>query len=282
MERRHEVVRLVEGALCGRQELLEASPEAVSLADIVLDRMRTEGKLDLARRMSQCALPAGASASGVLLDHSQPRGIPPAGVLLSLRKAWESLALTSFPSQHGMSERRIRAAQVCVFNRLVDPCSENSLLDWVSTMALDELLGDSFCHYARDVFYRAGDDLLEHSQALEKHLCERESTLFSLGGTILLYDLSNNYFEGECPRNPKARRSMNRKEKRTDCRSSPLDWSSTGRAFPSSTSFFRETPATPPSSCHARTGRNTTSESPGCPTKGRKCYTAPWASTCRP
>ena len=69
LERRHEVVRLVEGALCGRQELLEASPEAVSLADIVLDRMRTEGKLDLERRMSQCALPAGASASGVLLDH---------------------------------------------------------------------------------------------------------------------------------------------------------------------------------------------------------------------
>lgn len=217
LERRHEVVRLVEGALCGRQELFEASPEAVSLADIVLDRMRTEGKLDLARRMSQCALPAGASASGVLLDHVSHGESRQLGVLLPLRKAWESLGLTPFLSQRGMSERRIRAAQVCVFNRLVDPCSENSLLDWVSTMALDELLGDSFCHYARDVFYRAGDDLLEHSQALEKHLCERESTLFSLGGTILLYDLTNSYFEGECPQNPKARRSMNSKEKRTDC-----------------------------------------------------------------
>lgn len=214
---RRETAHLVENILLGQQDLFAPSAEVAKWADLLVDRIRSEGKLDLVRHSVTRPVPEGSVADGVLLDsvaHGESRQL---GVLLPLRKAWESLGLTDFLSSSGMNARRIRAAQVCVFNRLVEPCSENELQDWVGTMAFDELLGDTLRHYGRDVFYRAGDDLLERGKALGTHLREREASLFGLGNTILLYDLTNSYFEGECASNPKARRSRNSKEKRTDC-----------------------------------------------------------------
>lgn len=52
---------------------------------------------------------------------------------------------------------------------------------------------------------------------MEFHLSERERELFHLNRTIILYDLTNSYFEGQAAGNPKARRSANSKEKRSDC-----------------------------------------------------------------
>ena len=84
-------------------------------------------------------------------------------------------------------------------------------------MALDRLLGDAVSRYGRDTFYRAGDSLFAHCDEMEKHLRQREADLFGFGNTILLYDLTNSYFEGKCTINPKAKRSVNSKENRTDC-----------------------------------------------------------------
>ncbi|MCD6334686.1 MAG: hypothetical protein J7M27_05070, partial [Candidatus Latescibacteria bacterium] len=46
----------------------------------------------------------------------------------------------------------------------------------------------------------------------------RENDLFHLNNAICLYDLTNTYFEGSCPSNPKAQFNKKQKEKRTDCR----------------------------------------------------------------
>ncbi len=214
---RHDVVRLVENAISGQPELFSPSPEAVCWADMILDRMRTEGKLELARKMVSRSLPEGVVADGVLIDkvcHSDVRAV---GVLLPLRQAWDALGITEFLLDAGMPARRVKAAQACVFNRLVEPCSEHELPSWIETVALDELLDERFSSFGKEIFYRAGDDLLEHCEALGRHLREREASLFNLGNTILLYDLTNSYFEGDCLSNPKARRSRNSKEKRTDC-----------------------------------------------------------------
>ena len=214
---RREIAHLVEDTLLGQQGLFTAGAEVTKWADMLIDRIKSEGKLDLVRHTVTRTVPAGSVADGVVVDSVSHGDCRQLGVLLPIRKAWESLGLTDFLSGLGMNARRIRAAQVCVYNCLVEPCSENELQEWVGTMAFDEVLGDTFSHYGRDVYYRSGDDLLAHSDELGRHLREREASLFSLGNTILLYDLTNSYFEGECSANPKARRSGNSKEKRTDC-----------------------------------------------------------------
>ena len=107
--------------------------------------------------------------------------------------------------------------QISIFNRLLDPGSENDLLNWAATTALNELLGERLELGGEDRFYRISDKLLAYRDVLEAHLRDRERELFNLNRTIVLYDLTNSYFEGQAAANPKARRSVNSKENRSDC-----------------------------------------------------------------
>ena len=97
----------------------------------------------------------------------------------------------------------------------LDPCAENSLPDWVKTTSFEDLFGKPLRNGKKDRFYRISDLLYENKERIEKALREREISLFNLEKTILLYDLTNTYFEGNCTRNPKAKRG-NSKEKRFD------------------------------------------------------------------
>lgn len=214
---RREIASNIENIVTGQPTLLPQKPEVASWSDLIIDRMKSEGKLDLVTNSVTRNIGPGIVANGVLLDEVSHEDTKQIGVLLPLRKAWENLGLSDFLSSKGMTERRINAAQLCVYNRLVNPCSEHELPGWAENMAVDELLNDKFGFYGKEIYYRAGDDLLNHSVALGKHLRTREENLFNLGNTILLYDLTNSYCEGNCTQNPKARRSANSKEKRTDC-----------------------------------------------------------------
>jgi hypothetical protein len=49
-----------------------------------------------------------------------------------------------------------------------------------------------------------------HSAPIEQALAARERTLLTLDDTIYLYDLTSTYFEGQCPRNPQAKRGYSR------------------------------------------------------------------------
>ena len=212
-----EIAHHVENAILGQEELLEIRPEVAKWSDLILDRMKTEGKLDIARDSVTRSLPRGDVADGVLVDGVEHCDTRQVGVLLPLSKAWDALGMTGFLLGKGMPLKRIHAAQACVFNRLVEPVSEHELPAWLETAAMNELLDEKFSFFGKEIFYRAGDDLLKYCTELGVHLRSRENDLFSMGNTLLLYDLTNSYFEGECHANPKAKRSANSKEKRTDC-----------------------------------------------------------------
>jgi hypothetical protein len=215
---RREIARNVEAIVSGQQMLMPPTkPEAAFWSDLIIDRMKSEGKLDLVRNSVTRNVPPGAVADGVLLDavsHGDTRQI---GVLLPIKLARESLGLSDFPARKGIPARRIHAAQACVFNRLVEPCGENGIPSWLETVAMDELPDEKLGLFGKEIFCRAGDDLLGHGVEIARHLRAREENLFSLGNAIFLYDLANSYFEGRCAENPKARRSASSKEKRTDC-----------------------------------------------------------------
>ena len=132
-------------------------------------------------------------------------------------KAWSDLGLSEFLKERKFSPRQIRSAQIAIFNRLIDPESENDLLNWARTVALNESLGERIELGGEDRFHRVSDKLLFCRNALEFHLREKERELFNLNRTIVLYDLTNSYFEGQAAENPKAKRSVNSKENRSDC-----------------------------------------------------------------
>lgn len=61
---------------------------------------------------------------------------------------------------------------------------------------IDDLLETDFTTLSQDRVYKVSDMLLKHKKEIEGHLRMKERTLFNLGKTIILYDLTNTFFEG--------------------------------------------------------------------------------------
>jgi transposase len=135
---------------------------------------------------------------------------------------WRELHLDQFWAEHFADEEGDVAWEqvlaILAINRLVAPGSEWQVhREWFLQTALDELLGVNFAAASKDRLYRCLDRLVEHKDALNRHLVERWRTLFDAKFDILLYDLTSTYFEGLGEENPKAKHGYSR-DGRPDCR----------------------------------------------------------------
>jgi len=138
------------------------------------------------------------------------------------------------------------AALGTIIGRMVSPGSELQTHDWLqSRTALGELLDHDYGSTSLTRLYTISDRLLKHQSALEAFLAVQEQTLFDLNRSIVLYDLTNTYFEGQCALNPKAcpepvevAQFGRSKEKRSDCPLVTLGLVLDGDGFPLSSQVF--------------------------------------------
>ena len=148
------------------------------------------------------------------LDNSQSRTI--GGEYIGVA-ACERLDLESFFGKLGFNSKQVKLALLSIIGRLVHPGSELKTADWARHLSrIGELLGVDFSHLSHNALYRISDLILEHKEEIENYLTKTELNLFSLPEKIVLYDLTNTYFEGRAQGNTKARRGRS-KENRTDC-----------------------------------------------------------------
>jgi hypothetical protein len=131
-------------------------------------------------------------------------------------QAWNQLGLSEALAELGWNQAQQEAAAITTIHRLVAPGSERALLAWLADSSLPEVLGRNLTAWGKDRFYRISDQLLGVRARLEAHLRERTQSLFNLDRTILLYDLTHSYLEGQALANPQAQRGKS-KEKRDDC-----------------------------------------------------------------
>ncbi len=115
------------------------------------------------------------------------------------------------------SEKQRAAAAASIIGRAIHPSSERSLYRYVqSRSALDSLLKISFSKLSLDSLYLISDHLFSFKKVIEKHLKKTEESLFNLKEAIILYDITNTFFEGKCNAHSKAKRGKS-KEMRADC-----------------------------------------------------------------
>ena len=130
---------------------------------------------------------------------------------------FKKLGLDSLLFQLGFSEKQVAFAALSIVGKLVHPASEKRTRRWAQKLtSLDELLNTDFTYLSNNALYRISDLLLTHKDSIEKHLARREKNLFSLEEKIILYDLTNTYFEGSAKGNEKAQYYRS-KDKRNDC-----------------------------------------------------------------
>ena len=136
---------------------------------------------------------------------------------------WDQLELEQFwrqrlpDSREGTCWRHV--LQTLVTYRLIDPGSEWRLhREWFKNSAMADLLDEDFSLAQKDNLYRCLDRLLEHRDALFKHLRARWEDLFGAKFEVLLYDLTSTYFESDPPfPEGDKRRYGHSRDKRSDC-----------------------------------------------------------------
>ena len=112
-------------------------------------------------------------------------------------------------------QQKQAAAQICA--RMVHPASERETARWLrDDSALGELLGIDLSSVSDQMMHRITDKLLAHKDHLENRLAQTAADLFSLDNKLILYDLTNTYFES--PKRGSAIAKYGKsKEKRNDC-----------------------------------------------------------------
>ena len=149
------------------------------------------------------------------LQHSNVREI---GAENICHNTWDKLQLTELLLTNGFTDEQAQLACTQVISRAVYPASEFKTTSWIKeNSAVCELTGYDMDKLTKDKLYESALHLYQVKDNLEKHLSKRTNELFDLEDKIILYDLTNTYFEGG-KHNSKLAKFGRSKEKRSDAK----------------------------------------------------------------
>lgn len=133
-------------------------------------------------------------------------------------QANEQLQIRSFLERQGWSDQDIRLAQTHIISRAVYPASEYETSRWIhDNSAICEVTGFDINKISKDRLYSMAKKLYSIKDELEQHLSLRTNELFDIEDKIVLYDLTNTYFEGRKIGSDLAKFGRS-KEKRSDAK----------------------------------------------------------------
>ena len=133
-------------------------------------------------------------------------------------QALEQLQIAKFLGQRGWGQDETNLAMTHVISRVVCPASELGTARWIrENSAVCEITGYDNAKINKDKLYEISLKLFAEHDALEQHLSKRTNELFDFEDKILLYDLTNTYFEGRKEKSVFAKFGKS-KEKRNDAK----------------------------------------------------------------
>lgn len=133
-------------------------------------------------------------------------------------QAVNQLRIPTFLEQQGWSGSAIDLALTHIISRAVYPASELKTASWIKeNSAVCEVTGYDQEKVTKDRLYEVSTKLYKEKEALEQYLSLRTNELFDIEDRIMLYDLTNTYFEGR-KTNSKLARFGRSKEKRSDAK----------------------------------------------------------------
>ena len=214
--RRKTLADLFAARLAGQSSLPGlADPELLAIVDAAVRDNKIHQKKRGPKKDPAASRPRGTavlSPDSLVLSNSRS-----AGPEIAAYTAWEQLGMDEILLAAGLSRRELRLACAIVIGRLVAPGSDLSTHRWLtSRSSLPEMIGGDLETVGKDPLYAITDRLWSAKEVIERKLVENSQPLSGSAETVLLYDMSNTYFEGTCRGNHLARRGHS-KEKRSDC-----------------------------------------------------------------
>jgi len=134
------------------------------------------------------------------------------------KQCFDQLGIGVFLRQSGWEEDKIALATTHIITRAVYPASELKTVSFIrENSAISEITGLDREKLTKDMLYGISHQLYKIKDPLEQYLSRRTNELFDLEDKIILYDLTNTYFEGRM-KGSKIAKFGRSKEKRTDAR----------------------------------------------------------------
>lgn len=210
-EQLNQTARILTVRYEQKQSLVETTDTKVlDLVETLWHRIVEEKRLDLTLYS-----PTSRHVDADTLRHSNVREI---GSEWICHQSFEELGIGQVLSQAGFSQEQIQLAATQIISRAVYPASELKTASWIrDNSAVCELTGYDCQKITKDKLYESALRLYEVKDLLEEHLSHKTNELFDISDKIVLYDLTNTYFEGGYG-NSKIAKYGRSKEKRSDAR----------------------------------------------------------------
>jgi hypothetical protein len=133
-------------------------------------------------------------------------------------QALNQLKMFDFLNSLGWEEEEVRLALTHIISRAVYPASEYRTSRWIKeNSSVCELTGYPIDKITKDQLYRISLKLYNEKVKIEQYLSHRTNELFDIEDKIILYDLTNTYYEGRMQQSRIAKYGRS-KEKRKDAK----------------------------------------------------------------
>jgi hypothetical protein len=214
-EELHLIADGLNDRISGQVRLIEDSPKVQDYVEHLYNRLikekRIDRVLDFQKRMASCDWQRVDMNS---LENREVREL--GGEWLCLQTV-RQLGIDRYLESKKWEDLDRDLALAHIVCRTVYPSSELKTLRYMQeNSAICELLGLDVHDITKDRLYNISRRLYAEKNGLENYLSRKTSELFDLEDKIIIYDLTNSYYEGEMRKSILARFGRS-KEKRSDC-----------------------------------------------------------------
>jgi len=205
LERLNELIK-------GRPTLFSCKEEKIEqLAQHYYAQLKLKKKVDVASDVVD-------DIDTVNLNTLKNKNIREIGAESLCYQALRQLGIDHYLQARGWDDEQVSLAATHIISRTVYPASELKTVSWIKeNSAVCELTGYDPEKITKDKLYGISKKLYEEKSGLETHLSRCTNDLFKLQDKIILYDLTNTYFEGRM-KNSQIAKFGRSKEMRKDAR----------------------------------------------------------------
>jgi hypothetical protein len=196
-----------------------SDPTVIRYVDEFYARMVSEKRIDnFVEKRNRNESPNGKDIQLIDLNSIRNKDVREIGAEWLSYQAMRQINIASFLESIGWTDDDIKLAQTHIISRAVYPASELETTRWIKeNSAVCEVTGYNIERLTKDRLYAISKKLYAEKEALEQHLSVRTNELFDIQDKIVLYDLTNTYFEGR-KQGSKLAKFGRSKEKRSDAR----------------------------------------------------------------
>ena len=187
--------------------------------DRFYNRMVTEKRIDvLVGKQGQKPSKSGKDIQAIDINSIRNKDVREIGAEWMSYQATRQLQIAVFLERRGWDRDDIKLALTHIISRAVYPASELETTRWIKeNSSVCEVTGYDIERVTKDQLYRISKKLYAEKEGLEQHLSVRTNELFDIEDKIVLYDLTNTYFEGRKQGSNLAKYGRS-KEKRNDAK----------------------------------------------------------------